>query len=65
MNYAWICFPKCQNIQTCTDKVSTFGVVKSWNEYLQSLRTVTVLYKNIHLHGNPGSNDDGAMFHPL
>ena len=37
-------------------KVSIFGVVKSSNVYLQSLRSVTSLYKNMHLHGNPGSN---------
>ena len=46
---------KGQNMQTCTEKVSIFGVVKSSNVYLQSLRTVTSLYKNMHLHGNPGS----------
>ena len=45
-----------QNMQTCTEKVSIFGVVKTSNEYLQSLRSVTSLYKNMHLHGNPGSN---------
>ena len=38
-------------MQTCTEKVSIFGVVKSSNVYLQSLRNV----KNMHLHGNPGS----------
>ena len=47
--------PKGQNMQTCTEKVSIFGVVKSSNVYFQSLRSVTSLYKNIHLHGNPGS----------
>ena len=41
-------------MQTCTEKVSLFGVVKSCNEYLQSLRSVTSLYKNMHLHGNLG-----------
>ena len=46
---------KSQNMQTCTEKVSLFGVVKSWNECLQSLRSVTILCKNMHLHGNPGS----------
>ena len=60
MHYAWIYSPEGQNMQTCTEKVSLFGVVKSWNEYLQSLRSVTILYKNMHLHGNPGSNDDIA-----
>ena len=55
MHYAWIYSQKGQNMQTCTEKVSIFGVVKSSNEYLQSLRSVTSLYKNMHLHGNPGS----------
>ena len=58
MHYAWIYYPKGQNMQTWTEKVSLFGVVKSWNEYLQSLRSVTSLYKNMHLHGNPGSTDN-------
>ena len=44
-------------MQTCTEKVSLFGDVKSLIEYLQSLRSVTSLYKNMHLHGNPGSSD--------
>ena len=57
MRYAWIYSSKGQYMQTCTEKVSIFGVVKSWNEYLQSLRSVTSLYKNLHLHGNPGSSD--------
>ena len=48
---------KDQNMQTCTEKVSIFGVVKSSNVNLQSLRSVTSLYKNMHLHGNPGSNN--------
>ena len=48
--------PKGQNMQTCTEKEPIFGVVKSSNVYLQSLRSVTSLYKNMHLHGNPGSN---------
>ena len=43
-------------MQTCTEKVSLFGVVKSWNVYMQSLRSVTILYKNMHLHENPGSS---------
>ena len=55
MHYAWIYSPKGQNMQTCTEKVSLFGVVKKWNEYLQNLRSVTILYKNMHLLGNPGS----------
>ena len=46
-----------QNMQTCTEKVSLFGVIKSWNEYLQSLWSVTILYKNMHLHGNAGSSN--------
>ena len=45
-------------MQTCTEKVSIFGVVKSSNVYLQSLKSVTSLYKNMHLHGNPDSNDN-------
>ena len=32
------------------------GILKSLNEYLQSLRSITNLYKNMHLHGNPGSS---------
>ena len=56
MHYAWIYSPKGQNMQTCTEKVSIFGVVKSSNVYLQSLRSVTSLYKNMYLHENPGSN---------
>ena len=47
---------KGQNMQTCTEKVSLFGVVKSWNKYLQSLRSVTILYKDMHLHGNLDSS---------
>ena len=58
MYYAWIFSPKGQIMQTCTEQVSLSGVVKSWNEYLQSLRSVTNLYKNMHLHGNPGSSHD-------
>ena len=61
MHYAWICCPKGQYMQTCTEKVLLFGVVKSWNEYLQSLRSVTSLYKNMHLHGNPGSSNDNVV----
>ena len=61
MHNAWICSPKGENMQTCTGKVSLFGVVKSWNEYLQSLRSVTILYKNMHLHGNPGSSYDTIL----
>ena len=53
--------PKGQNMQTCTEKVSIFGVDKSWNEYLQSLRSVTILYKNMYLHGNPGSSHDLSL----
>ena len=56
MHYAWIYSPKGQNMQTSTEKVSIFGVVKSSNVYFQSLRSVTNLYKNMHLHGNPGSS---------
>ena len=56
MHYARIYYPKGQNMQTCTEKVSIFGVVKSSNVYFQSLRSVTSLYKNMHLHGNPGSS---------
>ena len=41
MHYAWICTPKGQNMQTCTEKVSLYGVVKSWNKYLQSLTKIT------------------------
>ena len=63
MHYAWICSKKDQNMQTCTEKVSLFGVVKSWNEYMQSLSSVTILYKNMHLHGNPGSNYDVQTLH--
>ena len=56
MHYAWICSTKGQNMQTCMEKVSLSGVIKSWNEYLQSLRSVIILYKNMHLHGNLGSS---------
>ena len=45
MHYAWIYSPKGQNMQTCTEKVSIFWVVKSWNEYMQSLTNVISLYK--------------------
>ena len=58
MHYAWNYSPIGQNIQTCTEKESKFVVVKSSNVYLQNLRSVTCLYKNMHLHGNPGSNDE-------
>ena len=56
MHFAWIYSPKGQNMQTCMEKVSIFGIVKSSNVYLQSLRSVTSLCKNMHLHGNPGSS---------
>ena len=59
MHYAWIYSQTGQNMQTCTGKLSIFGVVKSSKVYLQSLRSVglTSLYKNMHLHGNPGSTN--------
>ena len=47
--------PKYANMQ---EKVSIFGVVKSSNVCLQSLRSVTSLYKNMHLHGNAGSSNE-------
>ena len=50
--------PKSPKYANMHGKVWLFGIVKSQNEYLQSLRSVTSLYKNMHLHGNPGSNYD-------
>ena len=45
-----------QKVKICKHARKKYHAVKSWNEYLQSLRSATSLYKNMHLHGNPGSN---------
>ena len=55
--------PKRPKYANMHGKVSIFGVVKSSNVYLQSLRSVTSLYKNMHLHGNPGSSYDLMWAH--